>query len=70
VVGLLELLLLLLLVLELSLVLIEWVREFLVGCFPGEGHRSSISYINQCSLLYTFIDHSRRPILWFQVNRG
>jgi hypothetical protein len=52
VVGLLELLLLLLLVLELTVVLIDGVREFSMGCLPGGGHRSSISYINQCPLLY------------------
>ena len=67
----LELLLLLLLVLELSVVLIDRVREFTMDSLPGGGHRLSISYFNQCPLLYNiFIDRSRQPILCFQVNRG
>ena len=66
-VGLLELLLLLL-VLVLMLVLIGGVRSFSVGCLPGEGHRSSIFlYYDQCSLLCRYIDRSRRPIPWWQV---
>ena len=63
-------LLLLMLGLVLVLVLIGGDRSLTVG-LPGEGHRSStFFYYMQCSLLCSYIDRSRRPLLWWQVEGG
>ena len=63
-------LLLLALGMVLMLVLIGRVRGLAVG-LPGERHRSStFFYYMQCSLLCSYIDRSRRPLLWWQVEGG